>query len=798
MNLEDFIKPYAEKLQLFKKNIFTYKHAHDFLQKLCERGDLEKMESELSKCLLNTTQHRESDERKFFISNFIDQWKKYSNERGGNIQSGIKVESSSSTDPGKKSQNQNKEFELKKFKIKNKEEEFPTLENLELVNRKKQFEVLDHHYTHKLEKGNKICFCMSSKHPLVGNCVQCGRIQCLQEGDKECIVCGSAIIKKDEYLKQCTDDRDMKKAYMHKEKLLKFQADFYSKLQIIDDFSDWYEISNNTWISKEHRELAKKKDEEIDRIREDPQYEYNINFKTLEVTKVYEQVDDTKMRNDITNFFMESLRKSDKEKDGNGSHGQKISKSTSQPQSAQPSQLSCQGITEKALTELTRLANKRHDEISQKISYEQNIKKLSKRIDLNNNEKIGDEMVTYSKNLFNIELMTENDNFESESVMCLSMHQPWASLLIEGFKRFEGREWDSDFRGQLWIHATSKKPEQELIDSVEGECRELYKNCTNAPKFPKRYPTSCLLGCVDVVDVLKKESYMKLIPNAFRERSDSKYLFVCKNPRRLEIPIKMPGQPNIYKLEENILERTKGKLVKVNTFWWPCSGLSVNLIDIPFNLLLKPENVSSSSTMTYQHAKKNKPTSNKVKVTNLIEENNLQSMILIQHYLTRDKLENILSFVESIKKDMGYFNDYLQPPYLNYGLNVEFNNNSMPLLLSDLFKEISHFFRDEKKIKLHLNLKSATVEYIDWYGCQNFKENKNKTIKLFIGNPLVLSTLSDYSDIQGRSVRFECGDIIYLDQGLLYAINQVFYDMMVRNIKMKQGVVVISFNCSSD
>jgi len=39
--------------------------------------------------------------------------------------------------------------------------------------------------------------------------------------------------------------------------------------------------------------------------------------------------------------------------------------------------------------------------------------------------------------------------------MCLSMHQPWASLLVHGFKRFEGREWTHKYRGPLWIHATA-------------------------------------------------------------------------------------------------------------------------------------------------------------------------------------------------------------------------------------------------------------------------------------------------------------------------------------------------------
>lgn len=40
----------------------------------------------------------------------------------------------------------------------------------------------------------------------------------------------------------------------------------------------------------------------------------------------------------------------------------------------------------------------------------------------------------------------------------LSMHQPWASLLVYGLKRIEGRAWPTDHTGSLWIHATSTQP----------------------------------------------------------------------------------------------------------------------------------------------------------------------------------------------------------------------------------------------------------------------------------------------------------------------------------------------------
>jgi hypothetical protein len=789
--MEEFIKSSSDKLQVFKKNVFTYKHSYEFLKKLCERGDINKMESELNKCLLNSSS-KDQEERISFIKYFMENFQIFTND---NIKINISPNNPLEADSdirkinkselmfGTKSATQNEDFSLKKFKIKNKEQDFPTLENLELVNRKKNFDVLNHHYFNKLEKGIKICFCMSSKHPLVGNCTNCGRIQCLQEGDKECIVCGTEIIKKDDYLKLCADDKEMKKAYGHKEKLLKFQSDFYSKLQIIDDFSDWYEISNNTWITKENRELAKKRDDEIDKIRENPEFEYNINFKTLEITKIYEQVDDKQVKEEVANFFVDNLKKA------------KEAKAVKE----------CRAISENAIRHLNELARKKMEN-TQKSIYEENIQKLSKRIDLNTNEKIGEELTLYNKHLLsNIENMSEHDNFplDTDVGMCLSMHQPWASLVIEGFKRFEGREWDSDYRGILWIHATSKKPDKDLIDSVEGECEELYKNCKNKPNFPKRYPTSCLLGCVDLVDVLKRDVYNKLIHPLFREKTESKFLFVVKNPKKLEIPLKMPGQPNIFKLEENILERTMGKLLNVNTFWWPCANLNVNLIEMPFTFLLKKEGATESHNgaipFTSKKNNKKKIQSNKIKITTIHEDNFKNNISLIQNFLSNERKENILSLLDSIKKDMTYCADYLKEPYLNYGLHTSFSDSKeeVPILLREIFKELQNLVSSEKKLKMEIKLKDVIVEYLDWYGLQNFRKNDDISIKLLIGNPIIISILNDLSDSEGKAIRLDCGDIVLISGDIFYS-TKVFYDTLPgKNVKSKQGALIISFNCSN-
>ena len=54
----------------------------------------------------------------------------------------------------------------------------------------------------------------------------------------------------------------------------------------------------------------------------------------------------------------------------------------------------------------------------------------------------------------------------------ISLHQPWASLLVHGIKRIEGRAWSSEHRGQLWIHSTSQRPTDEEIKVLKGAAEQ--------------------------------------------------------------------------------------------------------------------------------------------------------------------------------------------------------------------------------------------------------------------------------------------------------------------------------------
>ena len=257
--MEDFIRKYSEKILKYKRGIFKPNLARDFVEKQIMKSE-EEAEKELRKCLFpkgKSFSDFEEKERNECVNLFLKELKELKSKKKEEEEK--KGKEKEKNMPKKSKINQ--EW-MPKLKIN--DEDFPSLSSSELVKRKKNFVVLDRHYQNRLEPGIKECFCMSTRHPLVGNCLECGRIHCLQEGDKNCIACGAPLILKPEYLKQMEllKDNTLKNANLHKDKLLQYQKDFYSKLQIIDDFSDWYEVSNNTWLDEKSRETAKKKDEE--------------------------------------------------------------------------------------------------------------------------------------------------------------------------------------------------------------------------------------------------------------------------------------------------------------------------------------------------------------------------------------------------------------------------------------------------------------------------------------------------------------------------------------------------------
>ncbi|XP_027366904.1 uncharacterized protein LOC113873118 [Abrus precatorius] len=151
---------------------------------------------------------------------------------------------------------------------------------------------------------------------------------------------------------------------------------------------------------------------------------------------------------------------------------------------------------------------------------------------------------------------------------CLTMHQPWASLLVYGIKRVEGRSWPAPITGRLWIHAASKVPDESTIKAMEYFYKEIYAlNGVTDIQFPQHYPVSRLLGCVEVVGCLTRDELAcwEMVPEGVRLEAQTDYCWLCERPQRLLIPFEMRGYQGVYNLERKIYEAAVRGLTPVNS-----------------------------------------------------------------------------------------------------------------------------------------------------------------------------------------------------------------------------------------
>jgi len=160
-----------------------------------------------------------------------------------------------------------------------------------------------------------------------------------------------------------------------------------------------------------------------------------------------------------------------------------------------------------------------HGALSMRLQTENPLDEFSRAVE----EKLLQEL---ERNKTKKQYVGDKDFFRSQddNGMCLSMHQPWAQLMVAGFKRFEGREWNTKYRGPLWVHSTSKKPDPELIKELEDAYREHYAILgEDMPDFPVNYPTSMIIGRCDLVDVLTLDEFKDTVPKILQERTVAQY-----------------------------------------------------------------------------------------------------------------------------------------------------------------------------------------------------------------------------------------------------------------------------------
>ena len=123
----------------------------------------------------------------------------------------------------------------------------------------------------------------------------------------------------------------------------------------------------------------------------------------------------------------------------------------------------------------------------------------------------------------------------------LTIKQPWATLIMQGDKRFEFRSWQTKYRGELLIHA-GKGVDKEAVKRLEKY-------------LPKDLPLGKILGKVTLVDCIRmspefKEELLKENSDIYTKSSfKENFGWQLENIQVFDAPIDVTGHLSLWEYD---------------------------------------------------------------------------------------------------------------------------------------------------------------------------------------------------------------------------------------------------------
>ena len=123
----------------------------------------------------------------------------------------------------------------------------------------------------------------------------------------------------------------------------------------------------------------------------------------------------------------------------------------------------------------------------------------------------------------------------------ISIKQPWASLIMFGYKNYEFRSWKTNYRGRLLIHA-SKNVDKQAMQRFE--------------KLNLKYPLGVIMGEVELTDCVKMTNdlanilYLKDNVVYKNVLDYDKYGWKIINVKRYDQYIPINGKLGLWEFEE--------------------------------------------------------------------------------------------------------------------------------------------------------------------------------------------------------------------------------------------------------
>lgn len=122
----------------------------------------------------------------------------------------------------------------------------------------------------------------------------------------------------------------------------------------------------------------------------------------------------------------------------------------------------------------------------------------------------------------------------------LTIKQPWASLIINEYKKYEFRSWKTNYRGKILIHAGL---------NIEKDMLERFK------EYGLKYTKGAIIGEAEITDcVLVDKNFneeLRKINSIVYGKSNhtEKYAWKLENIKKYENPIYIKGKLGLWNYE---------------------------------------------------------------------------------------------------------------------------------------------------------------------------------------------------------------------------------------------------------
>lgn len=146
-------------------------------------------------------------------------------------------------------------------------------------------------------------------------------------------------------------------------------------------------------------------------------------------------------------------------------------------------------------------------------------------------------------------------------IKCLTLTQPYASLVAFGSKKFETRSWRTRYRGPLAIHSALKFPEDErLLCRNNIIFRQGVRGC-----LPEDLPLGRLLALVDLTEIYNAETAInkELVVRdeiLFGNYNYGRFAFKLENVREIQEVIQVKGSLGLWNLSPALVEQVSAYL----------------------------------------------------------------------------------------------------------------------------------------------------------------------------------------------------------------------------------------------